>query len=98
MISVGQPHRAVPLTGALCLAVACRVPGSVAHDLVRQGDLTRPVRIGHPSGSILVAAEVTQHEEGFRVRQFFMRDYAEEASLLSSLDQVQLSLPVDALN
>jgi 2-methylaconitate isomerase len=26
MISVGQPHRAVPLTGALCLAVACRVP------------------------------------------------------------------------
>ena len=55
MISVGQPHRAVPLTGALCLAVACRVPGSVAHDLVRQGDLTRPVRIGHPSGSILVA-------------------------------------------
>jgi 2-methylaconitate isomerase len=67
MISVGQPHRAVPLTGALCLAVACRVPGSVAHDLVRQGDLTRPVRIGHPSGSILVAAEVTQDGNGLRV-------------------------------
>ena len=67
MISVGQPHRAVPLTGALCLAVACRVPGSVAHDLVRQGDLTRPVRIGHPSGSILVAAEVIQDGNGLRV-------------------------------
>jgi 2-methylaconitate cis-trans-isomerase PrpF len=67
MISVGQPHRAVPLTGALCLAVACRVPGSVAHDLVRQGDPTRPVRIGHPSGSILVAAEVIQDGNGFRV-------------------------------
>jgi 2-methylaconitate cis-trans-isomerase PrpF len=57
----------VPLTGALCLAVACRVPGSVAHDLVRQGDPTRPVRIGHPSGSILVAAEVIQDGNGFRV-------------------------------
>ena len=59
MISVGQPHRAVPLTGALCLAVACRVPGTVAHALVRADDPGKPVRIGHASGSLLVAAEVT---------------------------------------
>jgi 2-methylaconitate cis-trans-isomerase PrpF len=67
MISVGQPHRAVPLTGALCLAVACRVPGTVAHELVRPGDVTQPVRIGHPSGSILVAAEVTAGNDGYHV-------------------------------
>ena len=71
MISVGQPHRAVPLTGALCLAVACRVPGSVAHDLVRQSDPgadpAAPVRIGHPSGSILVAAKVVPGGDGPRV-------------------------------
>jgi 2-methylaconitate isomerase len=67
MISVGQAHRAVPLTGALCLAVACRVPGSVAHALVRQGDPTEPVRIGHPSGSILVAAEVKPGDGGYHV-------------------------------
>lgn len=59
MISVGQPHRAVPLTGALCLAIACRLPGTVAHDLVRKSDPSAPVRIGHPSGSILVAGEVS---------------------------------------
>ena len=29
MSSLGQPHRAVPLTGALCLAAACRVAGSI---------------------------------------------------------------------
>jgi len=55
MISVGQPHRAVPLTGALCLAVACRVPGSIPRAFaVGDGD----VRIGHPSGMVLVAADV----------------------------------------
>ncbi len=67
MISVGQPHRAVPLTGALCLAVACRVRGSIAHELVRQRDLHAPLRVGHPSGSILVAADVTESDEGYRV-------------------------------
>jgi 2-methylaconitate cis-trans-isomerase PrpF len=62
-ISVGQPHRAVPITVALCLAVACRIPGSVASDLVRGGAADGPIRIGHPSGSILVAAE-TRIEAG----------------------------------
>ena len=61
MISVGQPHRASPLTGALCLAVACRVPGSIPNAIAAgEGD----VRIGHPSGSVLVAAEVRQTAHG----------------------------------
>jgi len=63
MISVGQPHRAVPLTGALCLAVACRVPGSLANSLVRTGAADAPLRIGHPSGVILVSASV-QAQDG----------------------------------
>ena len=67
MMSVGQPHRAVPITGALCLAVACRLPGSVAHDLVRPRDPSAPLRIGHPSGTILVAAEVLPLGEGWQV-------------------------------
>ena len=58
MISVGQPHRAIPLTGALCLAVACRIPGSLANTLARPSDPTAPIRIAHPSGSIMVAAEI----------------------------------------
>ena len=58
MISVGQPHRAIPLTGALCLAVACRIPGSVAHTLARPSDPTAPIRIAHPSGTMMVAAEI----------------------------------------
>jgi hypothetical protein len=65
-ISVGQPHRAMPLTGALCLAVATRVPGTIAHALVGTADAQAPVRVAHPSGTIVVAAQV--HVDGATVR------------------------------
>ena len=56
MISVGQPHRAVPITGAICLAVAARVPGSIPHQLCRRRDRPAPHR--PPSGTTLVDASV----------------------------------------
>jgi 2-methylaconitate cis-trans-isomerase PrpF len=58
MISVGQPHRAVPITGAICLAVAARVPGTIAERLCAAR--TGPIRIGHASGSTVVDAEVAE--------------------------------------
>lgn len=57
MISVGNPHRAVPITGAVCLGVASRVPGTLAERLAAAGD--GPVRLGHPSGVVVVDAKVT---------------------------------------
>jgi 2-methylaconitate isomerase len=57
MISVGQPHRAVPVTGAICLAVAARVPDSLPQRLGRAS--AGPIRIAHPSGVTLVDASVT---------------------------------------
>ena len=56
MISVGQPHRAVPITGAVCLAVASRVTGTIPQQLCASSQ--GPIRIGHPSGTLLVDAEV----------------------------------------
>jgi 2-methylaconitate cis-trans-isomerase PrpF len=56
MISVGQPHRAVPITGAVCLAVAARVPGTIANRLCTAP--AGPIRIGHASGTTVVDAEV----------------------------------------
>ncbi|MCH7888850.1 MAG: PrpF family protein [Proteobacteria bacterium] len=59
MLSMGQPHRAVPLTGSLCLAVAARIEGSVVNRAARApaapGD---DIRIAQPSGLTVVAAEV----------------------------------------
>lgn len=62
MISVGAPHRAVPLTGGLCLAVAMRIPGSLAHQVARQS--TGAIRVGHPSGVLQVDAEVSADSDG----------------------------------
>lgn len=62
MISVGQPHRAVPITGAVCLAVAARVPGSLPHRLCSSA--SGPIRIGHASGTIMVDALVETGADG----------------------------------
>lgn len=62
MVSVGQPHRAIPLTAAVCAAVAARVPASLVQRHSARGDA--PIRIGHPSGVIVVDAKVTVDSEG----------------------------------
>lgn len=63
MISLEQPHRAVPLTGAMCLAVAARIEGSLVHRIARRpAGMDEPVRIAQPSGLTVVGASV--HREG----------------------------------
>jgi len=59
VISSGQPHRATPLTGAMCFAVAARIPGSLANEMARGlGASSTQIRIAHPSGLIAVDAKV----------------------------------------
>ena len=59
MLSNGQTHRALPLTASLCMAVAARIEGSVVERAARHPDDPRaPLRIGMPSGVLLVAASV----------------------------------------
>ena len=59
MISNGQPHRALPLTASLCMAVAARLEGSVVHAVTRRvSDAEAPIRIAMPSGVLTVAATV----------------------------------------
>jgi len=55
-ISMGNCHRAFPLTSAMCLAVAARIAGTVVHDVARKhpGD----VRLGHASGVLPLDAAV----------------------------------------
>ena len=68
MISVGQPHRAVPITGAVCLAVAARVPGTIPHTLCRA--VEGPIRIGHASGTTRVDAAVTAGPYGTFIAEY----------------------------
>ncbi|WZH42676.1 PrpF protein-domain-containing protein [Fusarium acuminatum] len=50
-LSMGQAHKAVPLTLALCLGAASQLKGTIASDLVG-GKTKDTVTIGHPSGRV----------------------------------------------
>src|SRR6476661_9962337 len=65
MMSNGQAHRATPLTGALCLAVATRIPGSIPNEMARRlPEGASQIRIAHASGLIVVDAKVDQAKGG----------------------------------
>jgi 2-methylaconitate cis-trans-isomerase PrpF len=64
MISMEKPHRAVPLASALCLAVACRIEGTLPNLLARRGDPGAPIRVGNPSGVLAFGADV-RHDGGW---------------------------------
>lgn len=68
-ISNGQPHRALPLTGSLCTAVAARITGTVVADMLSPAAAaTGPLRLGMPSGILTVAADVVQDAERWIAR------------------------------
>jgi 2-methylaconitate cis-trans-isomerase PrpF len=58
VISMGRPHKAIPLTGAMCLAAATQVPGSVPHDLATRWADGAGLRVSTPSGVVTVDALV----------------------------------------
>jgi 2-methylaconitate isomerase len=61
MISAGQPHRAIPLTGAMCLAVAARIPGSIVEAALDGEQVSsRDLAIAHASGVLKVGAIVKE--------------------------------------
>ena len=60
MISVGQPHRAIPVTGSMCAAIAAQITDTVVNRLCRPAAAPDDIRIAHPSGVACVGATVTQ--------------------------------------
>ena len=70
MMSNGQPHRALPLTCTLCLAVAARIEGSVVNEVTRATDNPEAeIRIAMPSGVLTVAASVRKLEGQWHAEQ-----------------------------
>ena len=70
VISNGQPHRALPLTVSLCMAVASRLEGSVVSEVLRKGpNAEAPIRIGMPSGILTVAATVGRKDGVWHAEQ-----------------------------
>jgi len=62
-LSNGQPHRVLPLTASLCTAVAARIAGTVVAEALAP-TAGAQVRIGMPSGILVVGAEVSRDGSG----------------------------------
>ncbi|TCH99524.1 PrpF family protein [Roseococcus sp. SYP-B2431] len=65
MLSMERVHRAVPLTGALGLACACRIAGSLPASLCGAPSGRDEIRVAQPSGMLAVGAEVRQDGSGW---------------------------------
>jgi len=63
MLSMGQLHHALPGTGAIALAVAGALPGTVLHDLLPPSTAAASgLRFGHPSGTLVVGAQAGERD------------------------------------
>jgi hypothetical protein len=62
VFSMGCLHHAMTGTGAVALAVAAAVPGTLVHRVGPAGNDGR-IRFGHPSGTLSVGAEVERDGE-----------------------------------
>jgi hypothetical protein len=65
ILSMGKLHHAMTGTGAIAIAVAAAIPGTIVHELLphtqvqaQAGRGVAQVRFGHPSGVTIVRAEV----------------------------------------
>jgi 2-methylaconitate cis-trans-isomerase PrpF len=65
MISMGAPHLAIPLTGALCTGVAAKIAGTLVQECARPVAEGEAFRIGHGSGVLPVEAVVARRSDGW---------------------------------
>jgi hypothetical protein len=65
MLNMGQVHRAIALTTAMAVGVACRIEGTVAHRLARPLSPDGEIRVGSPAGVVSVGAEVHPTADGW---------------------------------
>jgi 2-methylaconitate cis-trans-isomerase PrpF len=74
MLSSNQPHRALPLTASVCIAVAAQIEGTLVHAAARRATDPDALRLGMPSGVLTVAAAVERRDGGWHaVRGAFYR-------------------------
>jgi len=56
---MGAPHPTLPMTGAICLAAACTLSGTICNQAARaRSNPSEPYVIGHGGGTIATACVV----------------------------------------
>jgi 2-methylaconitate isomerase len=71
IFSMGVLHHAMTGTGAVAIAAAAAIPGTVVHRVAPVGADGR-VRFGHPSGTLRVGAEVREDGNHWKVSKVLM--------------------------
>lgn len=71
IFSMGQLHHAMTGTGAVAIAAAAVIPGTLVHRLAGVGTDGR-VRLGHPSGTLAVGAEAVAQSGSWTVTRVLM--------------------------
>ncbi|MFP3606711.1 2-methylaconitate cis-trans isomerase PrpF [Paraburkholderia sp. SIMBA_053] len=71
ILSMGKLHHAMTGTGAVAIAVAAAIPGTVVNALT-SGKRAEQVRFGHPSGVMVVGAETEQRNGAWVVSKALM--------------------------
>src|SRR5262245_56540200 len=71
IFSMGVLHHAMTGTGAVAIAAAAAIPGTVVHRIAPVGADGR-VRFGHPSGTLRVGAEVRKDGNRWNVTKVMM--------------------------
>jgi len=68
IFSMGQLHHAMTGTGAVAIAAAAAIPGTIVHRIARLSAGGR-VRFGHPSGTLEVGAEAVERQGQWVIRR-----------------------------
>jgi probable AcnD-accessory protein PrpF len=73
ILSIGQLHHAYTGTGAVALAVAAQLPGSLVQACIERPRDGLLIRLGHVAGTLEVGAEVTRDAAGWRAVRVVMQ-------------------------
>ena len=72
ILSMGILHHAMTGTGAVAIAVAAAIPGTVVSRVANGARRAGELRFGHPSGTLTVGAEASQHAGEWTVTKAVM--------------------------
>ncbi|MFC7391786.1 2-methylaconitate cis-trans isomerase PrpF [Scopulibacillus cellulosilyticus] len=70
ILSMGKLHHAMTGTGAVAIAAAAAIPGTIVSRVL--GDTRPELRFGHPSGTFKVGAEAAHEQAGWTVKKIVM--------------------------
>jgi probable AcnD-accessory protein PrpF len=71
IFSMGQLHHAMTGTGAVAIAAAAAIPGTLVHRVAPVGEDGR-VRFGHPSGVMSVGAQAVEQDGQWAIKKVLM--------------------------